>query len=187
VLRWYGVDPSGLSGDSAAIQLAETHLVGATNDGDEEVRLPLALDPGFDIRKTSYLSRMIQRWGKIPLSLLDNLDIQNHRYAFIGSEDWTMFPLIPPNSFILIDESKRKIVNSGWTSEFDRPVYFFEHRQGYVCSWCSLTDNQLVLQPHPASMCNPQVWVYPDQIEVVGQVSGVAMLSDQAKRRRGQI
>src|SRR5215471_8496508 len=68
VLRWYGVDPSGLSGDSAAIQLAETHEVGATNDGDVEVRLPLALDPGFDIRKTVYVSRMIQRWGKVPLS-----------------------------------------------------------------------------------------------------------------------
>jgi len=187
VLRWYGVDPGALSGDSAAIQLAETHLVTAPNDGDVEVRLPLALDPGFDIRKTVYVSRMIQRWGKVPLSLLDNLDIQNHRYGFIGSEDWTMYPLIPPNSFVLIDDSKRKIVNSGWTSEFDRPIYFLEHRQGYICGWCSLNENQLVLQPHPASLCSPQVWIYPDQIEVIGQVTGVAMFLDQAKRRRGQI
>jgi transcriptional regulator with XRE-family HTH domain len=184
-LRWYGVDPTGLTADSAAIPLAETHTVGLA-EGQSEVLLPVALDPGFDIRKTAYLSRMIQRWGKVPLSLLDNLDVQNHRYAFIGSEDWTMYPLIPPNSFVQIDESKRKIMNSGWTSEFDRPVYFFEHRQGYVCGWCALNDNQLVVQPHPASLCAPQVWVYPDQIEVVGQVSGLAMQLDQAKRRRGQ-
>jgi transcriptional regulator with XRE-family HTH domain len=185
-LRWYGVDPAGLTADSAAIQLAETHMVGLSGEADGSVQLPLALDPGFDFRKTAYLSRMIQRWGRVPLSLLENLDLQNHRYAFIGADDWTMYPLIPPNSFVLIDESKRKIVNTGWTSEFDRPIYFFEHRQGYVCGWCALNDNQLVVQPHPASLCAPQVWIYPEQIEIVGQVAGVAMHLDQAKRRRGQ-
>jgi transcriptional regulator with XRE-family HTH domain len=187
VLRWYGVDPAGMSADSSAIQLAQTHMVGLAADGQGDVTLPLALDPGFDIRKTTYLSRMIQRWGRVPLSLLADLDVQSHRYAFIGSEDWTMYPLIPPNAFVLIDESKKKIMNSGWTSEHDRPIYFLEHRQGYVCGWCSLNDNQLVIQPHPASGCISQVWVYPEQIEVVGQVAGVAMPLDQARRRRGQI
>jgi len=186
VLRWYGVDTSGLAADSAAIQLAQTHVVGMPGDGDVCVQMPIALDPGFDIRKTTYLSRMIQRWGRGSLSLLENLDLQNHRYAFIGADDWMMYPLIPPNSFVLIDESKRKIANSGWSSELDRPVYFLEHRQGYVCGWCALNDNQLVVQPHPASLCAPQVWIYPEQIEVVGQVTGVAMQLDQAKRRRGQ-
>jgi transcriptional regulator with XRE-family HTH domain len=187
VLRWYSVDPAGLTAESAGIRLGETHMVALAADGQDEATLPLALDPGFDIRKTTYLSRMIQKWGRFPLSLLDNLDIQNHRYAFIGSEDWTMYPLIPPNAFIMIDESKKKIVNTGWTSEWDRPIYFFEHHQGYVCGWCSLSDTQLVIQPHPASMCTPQVWVYPEQIEVVGQVSGVAMTLDPPKRHRGQI
>jgi len=184
-LRWYGVDPAALTADSAAVQLPETHTVGIAGNEDGQVELPL-LDPGFDISRTTYLSRMIQRWGKFPLALFDNMDLQNHRYAFIGSEDWTMYPLIPPNSLIQIDESKRKIMNTGWTSEFDRPIYFFEHRQGYVCGWCSLIDNQLVLQPHPVSMCAPKVWIYPEQIEVIGQVAGVAMQLDQAKRRRGQ-
>jgi hypothetical protein len=186
VLRWYGVDPAGLAADSAAIPLAETHVVSASLDTDSGTQLPLALDPGFDVRKTTYLSRMIQRWGRVPLALLDGLDLQNHRYAFVGSEDWNMYPLIPPNSFIMIDESRRKIVTSGWSSELDRPVYFLEHRQGYVVGWCSLQEGQLVVQPHPASQCVPQVWTYPDQIEIVGQVVGVAMLLDQGKRHRGQ-
>ena len=185
-LRWYGVDPSGLTADSAAIQLGQTHMVGPADEPPGGLSVPLALDPGFDIRKTAYLSRMIQKWGRLPLTLLENLDLQNHRYAFIGADDWMMYPLIPPNSFVLIDDSKRKIANSGWTSEFDRPVYFFEHRQGYVCGWCSLADNQLIVQPHPASLCAPQVWIYPDQIEVVGQVAGVAMPLDPGRRRRGQ-
>jgi len=30
------------------------------------------------------------------------------------------------------DESRRKIVNSGWTNEFERPIYFLEHREGFA-------------------------------------------------------
>ena len=98
-----------------------------------------------------------------------------------------MYPLIPPNSLIMIDETRRKIVNSGWTNEFERPIYFLEHRQGFVCGWCTLTETQLVVQPHPASLCPPKVWIYPDQIEVVGQVAGVAMHLEEGKRRRTRV
>src|SRR2546423_9968542 len=45
-LRWYGVDPAGLTADSAAIQLAHTHVVGLA-DGQSDVHLPVALDPGL--------------------------------------------------------------------------------------------------------------------------------------------
>ena len=186
VLSWYGVDPAAIPADAAATPLAETHVIGFAADGQTQAHIPVALDPGIDFRKTTYLSRMIQRWGTVPLTLLSGLDVQNHRYAFIGSEDWTMYPLVPPNSLVMIDESRRKIVNSGWTTEFERPIYFLEHRGGYVCGWCTLNENSLVVQPHPASPCPPQVWVYPEQIEVVGQVSGIAMPLDQGKRRHGQ-
>jgi hypothetical protein len=87
---------------------------------------------------------------------------------------------------VLLDENRRKIVNGGWSSEFDRPIYFFEHRNGYACGWCTLSDSRLVLQPHPASQCYPELYAYPDEIEVVGQVVGVAMLLDQSKRRRAR-
>jgi transcriptional regulator with XRE-family HTH domain len=186
VLEWYGVEVSQLAADAASIGLERTHLIGFGANGHGEVQLPLTLDPGLDLRKTTYLSRMIQRWGKLPLALLDALDLKNHRYAFIGSEDWGMYPLIQPGSLVLLDENRRKIVNGGWSSEFDRPIYFFEHRNGYACGWCTLSDGRLVLQPHPASQCYPELYAYPDEIEVVGQVVGVAMLLDQSKRRRAR-
>src|SRR5215472_3807694 len=63
VLGWYGADPAGIPADAAAVPLAETHVVGFSPDENATVQLPLALDPGFDTRKTAYLSRMIQRWG----------------------------------------------------------------------------------------------------------------------------
>ena len=148
--------------------------------------LPLALDPGLDLSKTTYLSRMIQRWGKLRLLFLNALDLKEHRYGFIGTEDWFMYPLLQPGSFVVIDESRRKVANTGWNSEAERPIYFLEHRQGYACAWCNLNDDRLILQPHPASECVPQVYVYQREIDVVGQVTGVAMRLDQGRRRRAR-
>jgi len=184
VMEWYGVDISQMPADAMSIEIERTHTVGFDTDGHGEVQLPLSLDPGLDWRRTTYLSRMIQRWGKLPLMLLNGLDLKNHRYGFIGTEDWTMYPLLQPGSFVLIDETRRKIVNTGWTNEFERPIYFLEHRKGFACGWCTLNDSQLILQPHPASMCNPEVYAYPDEVEVIGQVTGVAMRLDQGRRRR---
>jgi transcriptional regulator with XRE-family HTH domain len=187
VLEWYGVDLSALPGDAARISIERSHLVGFGADGFGYAQVPLALDPGIDIKKTTYLSRMIQRWGKLPLALLGGLDLKNHRYGFIGSEDWSMHPIIQPGALVLIDEAKRKIVTTGWTNEFDRPIYFFEHRTGYLCSWCTLlTETRLVVQPHPSSQCAPEVFNYPEDIDVIGQVTGIAMVLDQGKRRRAR-
>jgi hypothetical protein len=148
------------------------------------IQVPLSLDPGLDPSKTTFLTRMIQRWGTLPLMLLSGLDLRNHRYAFIGTEDWSMYPLLHPGSLVMIDETRRKIANSGWTSELERPIYFLEQRDGYTCGWCSLEGNQLVVLPHPASHCNPKVFSHPSEIEVIGQVVGIAMHLDQARRRR---
>jgi hypothetical protein len=98
-----------------------------------------------------------------------------------------MYPLLQPGSFVLIDESRRKLVTSGWAHEFERPIYFFEHRNGYACCWCNLAESRLVLQPHPASGCNPEIFLYPDEIDVIGQVTGLAMRLDQGKRRRARL
>jgi hypothetical protein len=184
VLDWYGVNVSNIPAEAAKIEIGRTHLIGFHSNGTGEVQMPIALDPGIDLRKTTYLSRMIQKWGKLPLMLLNGMELKSHRYAFIGTEDWSMYPLIQPGSLVLIDETRRKIIATGWTNEFERPIYFLEHRGGYVCGWCNLNDNQLVLQPHPASQCNPEIFKYPDEIDIIGQVSGVAMRLEQGKRRR---
>lgn len=95
-----------------------------------------------------------------------------------------MFPVIPPGSLVVIDDSRRRIQNAGWTNEHDRPIYFLEHREGYVCSWCTLRETRLIVQPHPASFCEPESYEYPAEIEVIGQVTHVAMSLDEARRRK---
>jgi transcriptional regulator with XRE-family HTH domain len=185
VLEWYGVELGQLPADSLnAVRIERTHPMGITPNSHGDAPVPLSLDPGVDLRRTTFLSRMIQRWGKLPLMLLNGLDLKNHRYGFIGTEDWSMYPLLQPGSLVVIDETRRKLTESSWANEFERPIYFFEHRKGYACCWCNLAENHLVLQPHPASQCNPEIYVYPDEIDVIGQVTGVAMRLDQAKRRR---
>ena len=184
VLDWYGISVSDLPADAARLALQHTSLLGFSTRGYGSVQFPLRLDPGVDLRRTTYLSRMIQRWGKLPLMLLNGFDLRHHRYALIGSEDWVMYPLLQPGSLVLIDETKQKIVTSGWSHEIQRPIYFLEHRGGYACAWCNLNENRLILQPHPASGCAPQMFDYPGEVEIIGQVVGVAMRLDPAKRRR---
>jgi len=184
VLDWYGVDLSALAADAAELGLEKTHLVGFGPGHFGSALLPLALDPGIDLSKTTYLSRMIQRWGTLPLMLLNRLNPENYRYALVGTEDWSMHPIIQPGALVVIDESRRKITSGTWTTEFERPIYFLEHRNGYVLGWCNLEEGRLIQFPHPSSQMAPQVFDYPEAIDVVGQVTAVAMQFAPAKAPR---
>jgi transcriptional regulator with XRE-family HTH domain len=183
VLSWYGVSLSTLPADAAVIQHTQTHTINFRAE-EGEVQVPISLDPGIDLSRTVFLSRLIQRWGTLPLMLFNNIDLRNHRYGLIGTEDWSMFPIIPPGSLVVIDDTKRKIVSSGWNNEFERPIYFLEHRDGYICGWCALREGNVMVQPHPASHGDPKSYRYPEEIEVIGQVTQVAMSLDAAQRRR---
>src|SRR5271165_2001967 len=182
ILAWYGIGLQNLPADALSVDLESTHLIefGAT---EGEIAAPLSLDPGLDVKKTTFLSRMVAKWGKVPLALLSAMETKKLRYALIGSEDWTMYPLLQPGALVTIDDSRRKVQNSGWSNEFERPIYFMEHRTGYACCWCTLSEDHLVLQPHPASLCPSQVFKFPQDIEIVGQITGVAMLLDPERRR----
>jgi transcriptional regulator with XRE-family HTH domain len=183
-LSWYGIVLDRLPTDAALLELPRTQLVGFQASEDAEVQLPIVLDPGIDLSKTEFLSRMIQRWGKLPLVLLQNMDPRNHLYGLIGTEDWFMFPIISPGSLVVIDDTRRKIVNTGWTSEFERPIYFVEHRDGYCCCWCTQREERITLHPHPSSLYEPESYTYPTEIEVLGQVTQVAMTLEPVLRKR---
>jgi len=182
VLSWYGISPATIPADADVIEHGRTHLIGfRPEEGD--VQVPIALDPGLDLSRTAFLSRLIQTWGTVPLTMLSNIDLRDYRYGQIGADDWFMFPLIPPGSLVVIDDSKRRIVTSGWSSEHDRPIYFLEHREGYACGWCSLADGRIIVQPHPASQCDAESYAYPSEVEVIGQVTRVALNLETARRR----
>jgi hypothetical protein len=183
-LAWYGVSADQLPGDARLVEVPATHLIRLSAQDQAEVQAPVALGPGIDPAKTDFLSRMIERWGTLPLALLKGLDLREFLYGLIGTDDWFMHPIVPPGSLVVIDGSRRRIADNGWSNEFDRPIYFLEHRAGYACAWCDLCGERLVLQPHPSSQCKPQVFAFPSEIEVIGQVTKVAMSLEPAARRR---
>jgi transcriptional regulator with XRE-family HTH domain len=184
VLGWYGVPSQQLTGDAFHLPLGSTHALQFS--AKIEGPIPTSLNAEIDLDHTTFLSHLIRRWGKMPLGFLNGLDLRRYRYGFIGLEDRSMYPVLFPGSLVLIDESKRKIMRGGWSGEFDRPIYFLEHRERYFCSWCALNGDQLILQPHPSSTEIPGIYRYPEEIEVVGQVTGVAMLLEWRKRRPAQ-
>jgi transcriptional regulator with XRE-family HTH domain len=185
VLRWYGVPVEQLPSEALRIGLDETHVL-QIKPGDQ-LTVPLPQSGEIDLNKTTFLSQLVRQWGKAPLSFLNGLDLRQHRYGLIGLEDWSMFPILRPGSLVWIDESRRKIARSGWNNEFDRPIYFLEHREGFVCGWCSLKDDLLTVQSHPASEKQPSSYRFPGGIEVVGQVTAVAMILEPNKRRHGRV
>jgi transcriptional regulator with XRE-family HTH domain len=176
VMRWYGVPVEQLAADALCMKLAETHRIEVTPREHVAEATPAADD--VDIRKTTFLTQGIHRWGHFPLSFLDASNHLQPRYGLVGLEDWSMFPILRPGSLVLIDENRRKIARGGWNNEFDRPIYFLEHRQGFLCGWCALDGGTLAVQPHPASEKAPSLFNYPTEIDVVGQVVGMAMRLD---------
>jgi len=178
VLAWYGVPLDQMAQEALRIGLPETHEVRFRTRG--AIAAPRPRDFEIDLNKTTFLSHLLQSWGSLPLRFLNGLDLPHYRYGLIGREDRSMYPILHPGSLVLIDDRAR-ISSGGWTSESDRPIYFFERRGGYLCGWCDLTGDQLVVIPHPSSQWKPSVFKYPAEIDLIGQVAGVAMLLESAR------
>ena len=174
LLRLYGIDLDAISTEWSDSQPANSHVVSIERE-QGTCTIPVKLDPGFDLRSTSDLGRMVQQWGTVPLSMLSHLAAQNYTYAFIGLEDFTMYPILQPGSFVQVDESRTRVVDRQWRSEYERPIYFVETRDGFTCCWCSFRLNSLVLQPHPLSPTPVRILKHPQEAEVIGQVVGIAM------------
>lgn len=174
MLSWYGID-LGLSAPDLHLSLPPRSHFTETLQGARSIEIPTRLDPGFDPRRTTNLSRMVEQWGLVPLAYLAMLGGDKFTYGYVGSEDFTMYPLLPPGTFLQVDESRTEVAQGVWRSEFERPIYFVETRDGYTCCWCSLKGDQIVLQPHPLSPVAVRVMRHPQDAEVIGRVVGIAL------------
>jgi transcriptional regulator with XRE-family HTH domain len=174
LLKFYGVDLGSTAADFSICKPSKTHRLDILT-GRGSVQVPVKLDPGFDIRRSTDLGRMIENWGVVPMQFLHDLSKKKYTYAYIGTEDLTMYPLLLPGSFVQVDEDRSRVEEGKWRSEFERPIYFVETREGHVCCWCSVRRGEIVLQSHPLSPVPPRILKHPQEAEVLGQVVGVAM------------
>jgi len=145
-----------------------------TEETQRPVTFPVRFDPGFQLGRTNLLSRMVEIWGEVPVALIRHLDIRRMSYGFIGLSDYMMYPLLRPGSFVQYDEKQSKVQSGIWQTEYDRPIYFLELRDAYLCSWCEIRKNRIIAVPHPLSPCRTQEFTYPTEVEVLGRVTAVA-------------
>lgn len=176
LLKLFGIDLEKISKYAWSTPPQKTHLTALeVYDGNRAITFPVRFDPGFSVEKTSLLSRMVEVWGEVPIALIQHLDIRHSQYGYIGLRDYTLYPLLRPGSFVQIDQRVNHVRSFPWRTEYDRPVYFVELRDGYACSWCELQGNQLTLIPHPLSPCGIRQFTYSTEAEVIGRVTAVAM------------
>jgi hypothetical protein len=150
LLLLFGVDLQRIGNHQLGMPLDNTHLTNIeAGDGHRTVPFPVRFDPGFSLERTNLLSRMVEAWGEIPIALVQHLDLRHNQYGYIGLNDFTLSPLLRPGSLVQIDPKLKKVQSSKWRTEFDRPIYFVELREGYACSWCELQGNQLLLGAAP--------------------------------------
>lgn len=184
LLLLFGIDLDQINTARLAIQLPKTHLVPSEiYDAERRVSFPARFDPGARIEETNLLSRMVQTWGEIPIAFVQTLALRKYLYGFIGMDDYTLYPMIRPGAFVQIDDKETRIQADPGENEFERPIYFFQLRDGYACGWCRLDGKILNIIPHSLSRVQSRQFAYPDDIDVVGLVVAVAM---PLRRRSGR-
>jgi hypothetical protein len=153
-----------------------THIVGELADMDEgTIPFPVRVRQEFHAEGTQLLTRLVQVWGEVPVTMIRQLDLRKSLYGYLGLRDYSLFPVILPGSFLQIDPTETKIKTGVWRQELERPIYFIELRDGYACGWCELKDGQLILVPHTTSPQPIRRFSHLDEAEIIGRVTGVAM------------
>src|ERR1700716_1999229 len=110
LLHLYGLDLQKLGLHQLAAPLPNTHLTTLeVYDADRTVSFPIRFDRSFDLDNTNLLSRMVELWGEVPIALIQHLDVRHSQYGYVGLEDYTLYPLLRPGSFVQIDSRVRKV------------------------------------------------------------------------------
>jgi len=168
--------------DHKALAFPQTYLIGAASElGESFILSPLELRERLRSEQTNLVSKMVENWKDVPRALLQQIDWRDSLYGYIGMQDHTLDPIIRPGSFVQIDSRQRTVPTVNWHDEHDRPVFFFELRDRYVCSWCELHGSQLILVPTPQSRGQARHIRYPDDATIVGRVTAVAMRIAEAR------
>jgi transcriptional regulator with XRE-family HTH domain len=183
VLAIFGIRAGDIGREQIRQPLPHTHLVGSAEPPEE---IPRAAMSGVRLERTDLVSRMFSGLGRLEADLFPQGPAGASVYGYVGTKDFTLFPLIRPGSFVEIDSAQRKIERTRWESVFERPIYFVELRDDYACSWCEEKDGSLLLIPFPQSGCRVREVRYPAEAGVIGRVTAVMMrIADSRAKRAG--
>ena len=154
--------------------LPRTYMIGPAPE-TSKVTIASAVELREKLRaeRTNLLPKLLGVWDEVPL-VLQLMDGSNPLYGYIGMDDYTLYPVIRPGAFVRIDPRQKKIPSVNWHSD-DRPIFFIELRERYVCTWCEMHDGRLILIPTRQSERRAQHVRYPAEATIIGRVTGVTM------------
>jgi transcriptional regulator with XRE-family HTH domain len=178
LLALFGLDMRDMGKERGLIKLPHTHLFRSTfGPPGPIVTAHPSLRKDISLEDTNLVGRMFRSLSDCPIFLLQQTEPTHALYGYIGTEDYTLDPLIRPGSFVQIDTRQTKISRDFvWKNEYERPVYFTELRDNrYACSWCQLDRGFLFLIPSPQSHVPVRQVRYPHDAEIVGRVTVITM------------
>lgn len=180
LLRLYGI-----GADDSVCQLQASSSVQPQREASAIVARPqdvaIAREITFNPRRTRYLGQVTRQIkDALPFAYLQQIVGTSCGYGYVGSDDWTMYPVLPPASLVLIDETRNHVSNGAPASEYERPIYFVEMRGSHACCWCTAARDLIILQPHPLSPVAPKI-LHLHDAEVLGQVVGAALMFGQRR------
>jgi transcriptional regulator with XRE-family HTH domain len=170
-----GIPVAEAKKEHQALALPSTYLIGpapesagSAKSSAEEIREKLRTE------RTNLVPKLVDTWAEVPL-VLQLMDGSNPLYGYIGMDDYTLYPVIRPGAFVRIDPRQKKIPPINWHSYHDRPIFFIELRDRYVCCWCEMHDSRLILIPTQQSRRKALHLRYPADATIIGRVTGVTM------------
>jgi transcriptional regulator with XRE-family HTH domain len=175
LMSFFGLDIHQSREDQGLVNFPNTCLVKPPADSHQTITIPIELRDGVELSRTNLLSQLFHHYAEVPIVMLKQMDWQHSLYGYIGTNDYTLYPLIRPGALVQIDTHQARVTSDGWRSEFDRPVYFVDLRDFYVCSWCEIDRGQLILIPSPQSGKQARHVKYPEDADILGRVTAVTM------------
>jgi len=176
LLSFFGIHLADLGSDQMGLPLPKTHLIGNPLEKTTlPADIPLDLVDKANLAKTNLVSRMFGEWGGMPVSALRGRHRIYSIYGYVGTEDFTLSPMIRPGSFVEIDSRQTRLERGGWRNAFERPIYFVELRDSYACSWCEPDEGRLLLIPYPESPCKVRAVRFPEDAGIIGRVTAISM------------
>jgi transcriptional regulator with XRE-family HTH domain len=175
ILAAFGLNIADLGKERGVVTLPHTHLSGVPLLPANTASAAPILPTKPALEETNLVHRMFHGLGEMALFLVQQGGGTDLVYGYVGTDDYTLDPIIRPGAFVQIDPHQNKIVRGVWPNEHERPVYFVELRDNhYACSWCELEGNHLLLVPSPKSPVSIRHVRYPQDAEIVGRVVGFA-------------
>lgn len=168
-----GVPVSEALTEHKTLALPHTYLVGGAPEAYKAAMQAAAkLREKLRTERTNLVRKMIEPWDEVPL-VLQLLAGSDALYGYVGNDDDTLYPFVRPGAFVRIDPRQKKIPSAGWHSDYDRPIFFVELREHYVCTWCEILDGRLILVPSQQSKRKTHHVRYPSEATIVGRVTAI--------------